>query len=380
MILSIFSRNKFFGVVLAVAMVSGFVAIYTRAHAAKPHAHTAVVKPINVIVAKSKVVTVPLDITAVGHMQAIRSVDLSFNVGGRLIKIDAHDGQTVKKGQKIAQLDDQADLATLKSLQSDYQVKKSKYERLLKIKGYGGISAQVLEQAKADMISAQAALQKQQVLINQKTLRAPFSGALGSFAYSIGAYLNQGTSIVKLVQQAPLKVTYTVPDKVRSKIEIGQSVQVTSGAYPGKIFNGIVNFTSPNVNQNSGTLTVEAKIPNSDFLLSPGMFVNVSEMLDPNRKLLMLPEIAIMTDINGEYVYVVKQNHVSKVYVKVGIVRKGLAQIERGLTAGTEVVTAGQQRLSNGDPVKVIKTQLTQMTASKQPAVKHKQTQSGQKK
>ncbi len=363
--MNVFDKKGLPCVLLAI-IVGLFIAVApTRMHAAKTNTHAAIVQPINVIIAKAKVLTVPLEITAVGHMQAIRSVDLSFNVGGRLVKIYVHDGQRVKKGEKIAQLDDQADLATLKSLQSDYQVKQSKYERLLKIKGYGGISAQVLEQAKADMVSAQAALQKQQVLINQKTLRAPFSGALGSFSYSIGAYLNQGASLVKLVQQAPLKVTYTVPDKVRSQIEIGQSVQVISGAYAGKTFAGIVNFTSPNVNQNSGTLTVQAKIPNDDFLLSPGMFVSVSEMLDPDRKLLMVPEIAIMTDINGEYVYVVNDHHVSKTYVKVGIVRKGLAQIKHGLKAGAEIVTAGQQRLSDGDPIKIIKTQLTEMTPLK---------------
>ncbi len=351
-------------VVLSIVIGAGF-ALTIPSHATKKSVAHTTTKPVNVIVAKAKKITVPQTITAVGHMQAIRSVDLSFNVGGRLVKIDARDGQTVKKGQAIAQLDDQADLATLKSLKSDYSVKQSKYQRLLKLKSYGGISAQVLEQAKADMVSAEAALQKQQVLINQKTLRAPFAGALGSFTYSVGAYLNQGTSVVKLVQQVPLKVTYTVPAVVRAEIEIGQNVDVTSGAYKDKTFKGIVNFTSPAVNQSSGTLTVEAKIPNSDFLLSPGMFVSVAQILDPDRQLLMVPEIAIMTDINGEYVYVLQQGHVHKIYVKVGIVRAGLSQITSGLKFGAEVVTAGQQRLNDGDAVKVIKTQITQLTSSK---------------
>ena len=339
---------------LRIAFAASLLCLASYHAMAKP----APLKPVDVFVSHARIVNVPKVLLAVGHMQAIRSVNLSFDESGRLMTISERDGATVKKGQVIATLNSQADAALLTSLASDYTVAKSKYERLLKIQKYGGISPQVLEQAKADMISAQSKMKEQQVIVNRKTLRAPFAGALGNFKYSIGAYLTSGQALVALVQQAPLRVRYSVPAANRAQIEIGQAVDVTTEAYKNKVFHGIVSYISPKVDTNSGTVTLEARFDNKDYLLSPGMFVSARQVLKQKRALLMIPDIALMTDINGQYVYKVEGSHVKKVYVQVGVVQKGLAQITKGLQKGDTVVTAGQQRLDDGDAINVLSSKL----------------------
>ena len=312
--------------------------------------------PIDVIVSNTKMMTVPDTLAAFGSMEAMQEVDLSFVVDGHLTALLVHSGQLVQKGQEIADLDDSVDLAQLKALQATLDLNRSTYQRMLELQQYGGISAEAVDQSKAEWVSAEAEVQQQEALIAQKKLYAPFTGVLGVFQYDVGAYVPHGTAVVHLVQQAPLQVRYTVPATYKSSLELGQIVYVRSNVYPDKVFTGVLNFISPTVNANSGTVTLLSKVDNPDYLLAPGMFVSVRQVLNPNRQLLMLPDVALMTDIVGQYVFKVTGNKVQKTYVQVGVLTNNLAQIVSGLKEGDEVVTAGQQKLVDGSLINIINT------------------------
>src|SRR5262249_24099265 len=148
-----------------------------------------------------------------------------------------------------------------------------------------------------------------------------------------------------LVQEAPLVVQYTVPSSYRPDIELGQNVTVTSSTYPGKAFKGILNYVAPQVNPASGTITLQAMVDNRDFLLLPGMFVSVSHLLNAERKLLMILDVALMTDITGQYVFKVNGTTVQKIYVTTGVISGNYTEIVKGLAPEDIVVTAGQQKL-----------------------------------
>ena len=325
-------------------------------------------KVVDVYAATAKLRNIPKTLNAVGNMKAIKSVNLSFDASGRLTHIYQSDGKRVKQGELIAQLDDQTDLAQLKSYQASLQLTQSTYQRMQSVVKFGAVSQQMLDAKHAEMVKAQAQVQQQKVLIGKKQLKAPFTGVLGTYQFSTGAYISQGQAIVKLVQEAPLKVSYTIPASDRSELEIGQNVTVKSSAYPDKTFTGIVSYISPEVNQGSGTVNVEAKVDNPDFLLLPGMFASVTQTLQEKRPLLMIPDIALLTDINGQYVFKIGQgNVVTKTYVKVGIIADNRAQILSGLKAGDVVVAAGQQKLSDGDHINVLKASLPETPAANQP-------------
>lgn len=313
---------------------------------------------IGVFVSQAKEQVIPTTIEAYGHVRAIQSVDLSFVVDGHLTKILAHNGERIKAGQEVAQLDDQSDQSALTSMKADLQLAQSTYERALQIQQFGGVSKQMLEADKAQVVKAKAQVQQQEVLISQKKLLAPFDGVLGMFQYSIGAYLPKGTTLVSLVQQAPLAVRYSVPATNRSELEIGQSVVVKSGSYPDKTFPGILSYISPEVNKGTGTITLEARVDNPDFLLMPGMFVSIEQTINPDRQVLVIPDVALMTDIMGQYVFVDEHHRARKVYVTVGQLVDNLAIINHGLKPGDIVVTAGQQKLDSGDRLKILQPAL----------------------
>ena len=320
------------------------------------HRHEADSKnnPIAVLTAKVRKVNIPQTLTAVGTIKAIQSVSLSFNVSGQLVNIYPNNGETVKKGQKIAKLDDQSDLAVLRADKAAYQLAQATYQRMLTIRQYGAISDQTIDQQHASMVQAQAQLQGQQVLVNQKTLKAPFAGVLGNFQFSIGAYIPSGTTVVRLVQESPLEVDYSVPADQRPQLEIGQDVQVTTSAYPNKVFSGIVSFISPEVNKGSATITIAAKVDNPDFLLLPGMFVSVTQVLQQQHSEIVVPNLAISTDVNGQYIYKVVDGKAQKDYVSVGEISGNNTQVIAGAVPGDVVVVAGQQKLQPGSAVTLL--------------------------
>lgn len=328
-------------------------AIYMHANVAHAATKKAAPKPINVKVATVVKQKVPKTLSAVGYIRAIKSVELSFQLDGQLKSI-SHKAGRVKKGEVLAELDDVTDMAQLKSDQANYDLAKNTYNRYLKLATNGDVSKQVLEQKKAAMVTQEALVEKDKATIAQKKLTAPFGGVLGSTDYSVGAYLPKGTSIFKLVQLAPLKARYSIPASMKTEVEIGQTITVKSDTFPKKTFPGLVSFIAPAVNSQSGTISVDAQVKNPDYSLSPGMFVSIEQVVDANRELIVIPDIALMTDVKGRYVFVVNDDHVSKEYVKVGEITQKLASITSGLKVGDVVVTAGQQRLDDGSEINII--------------------------
>ena len=307
--------------------------------------------PIPVITAAVKSTTAPQSIAAVGNMQAILSVPVSFDTDGMIDRIFAKDGEQVKKGQLLASLASKADEAQLESYQANLSLQKSTYQRMKSIENTGAISQQMLDSQKALWLQAEAQVNQQKIVIKEKKFYAPFDGVLSNFTASAGSYLAKGTGIATLVQEAPLVVQYTLPISDRPVVELGQPVTVVSAAYPNQSFSGVLSYVSPVASSSSGTMTLQATVKNNDFLLLPGMFVSVTQMVNANRQLPMMPDVALMADIVGQYVFKVDDHRVHKVYVKVGESIGNLVPIESGLSVGDTIVIAGQQKLKENSPV-----------------------------
>ncbi|MDF2690603.1 MAG: transporter [Gammaproteobacteria bacterium] len=342
------------GGLAALLLVAGSMYWFNSYHNQVQTIETTQLPPVSVIVNKAAMVNVPDVLTAVGYMKAIQSIGLSFQVDGNLSKIYFANGERVKAGDTIAELDTQVDRAQLAADQADLQLAQSTYARILAIKNSGAISPQMLDSQKAQLLKAQAMVDQQEDVIAAKKFVAPFDGVLGDFQYSVGAFLPKGTVVVQLVQEAPLMVQYSVPVFYRSELEIGQSVSVQTSAYPGQIFKGILSYISPQVDANSGTITLQAKIDNPDFLLLPGMFVSIKHTINPNRELLMVPDVALMTDIAGQYVFKIVGEKVQKVYVTVGDLTNNMSEVSGNIQAGDQIVVAGQQKLVDGSRINII--------------------------
>lgn len=307
-----------------------------------------------IVVNVAKVTTgdIPQAITALGSLTAQKHVVISSETAGRIAAINFKDGQQVGRGMPIVQLDNQQAKAMYQTAVTQFHLARQKYERSKQLVDIA-ISKQNLAVLNATVATSQAAVQKALADLNEKQVVAPFSGVLGAFQAQVGDYVSAGSPLVTLVNTEQLRADYNLPEKDLPNLKVGQLTSVTTSAYPKKVFYGTVTFISPTVSQSSRMVAIQALINNSKNLLSPGMFVHLSQQVGTIKNTIIIPAGAIVADIKGYFVYKVVGNKVVQDYIKIGMRIGAKAQVLKGLKVGDRIVVAGQQKLQDGSVIKI---------------------------
>lgn len=311
------------------------------------------VDAVAVNVAKVTYGDIPQAITALGSLSALKHVIISSEVPGRVSAINFKDGQQVGRGMPIVQLDNQQAAALYQTAVTQFHLARQKYERSKQLVNIA-ISKQDLAVLKAMVATSQAGVQKALADLNEKQVIAPFSGVLGAFSVQVGDYVTAGEQLVTLTNSKQLRADYNLPEKELPSIQAGQLVSVTTSAYPEKVFYGTVTFISPTISQASRMVAIQTLVDNPKGLLSPGMFVHLSQQIGTIKNAIIIPDGAISADIKGYFVYKVIGNKVVQDYITIGMRIGGKAQILKGLAVGDTIVVAGQQKLQDGSVIQVV--------------------------
>src|SRR3989339_692852 len=303
--------------------------------------------PIIVETTKVKTQDIPQEVNSLGSLTAAQIVTISSEVAGRIDKIYFKNGDQVGNNMPIIQLDNSKAAADDEAAVTALQLSRSKLNRAKPLLNQA-ISAQDFETLKADVESKEAALKTAQAALNQKEIDAPFAGVLGAFNVQEGDYVNAGDPLVTLVNTQELQAVYHISEQYLPTLAEGQLAKIIVNAYPNKTFYGTVDFISPTVDPTTRSIEVHALVDNKQGLLSPGMFIHITQEIGAAKNALVLPESAITADVKGYYVFKVIGNKVLQTYVNIGARSNGLVQILQGLKNGDEIVTAGQQKLEDG--------------------------------
>lgn len=294
----------------------------------------------------------PLEVHAIGTLVA-RSVEITPAVSGHVEKVLFEDGTAVKQGATLIQLDDAVYKAKYSSAKARYVYSDGYYQRMQLLGKKGVVAQQAIEQAEADLKEKRADAEEQQVLLNKLKLSAPFDGMVGKSRVNVGDYVTVGQSVVTLTDTQHLRIEYNIPEKFLALVKLGQEVNITSTAYPGKTFVGKVAFISPTINTTNRSLSLYAEIPNQENLLAAGMFVNVMQSLGKKEHTLFIPSRSLMPTLEGEQVFKVVDGKAVATDVEIGQRTEKTVQILQGLSVGDVIVTDGQFKLKNGMSVKV---------------------------
>ncbi|HXH64718.1 MAG TPA: efflux RND transporter periplasmic adaptor subunit [Mariprofundaceae bacterium] len=302
-------------------------------------------------------------IEAVGSLAAVRGADLSTELSGIVSDIRFKEGDDVKAGTVLLELNASDDIAKLHSLQAASELAAITYKRDKEQFGVKAISQQTLDAAEAELKQARASVAEQQALVDKKIIRAPFSGRLGVRNVDLGQYVNAGTPMVTLQSLDPIFVDFYIPQQSLGMIEVGQKVEVRTDAWPGQAFAGTISVIDPKVDPNTRNVKVRARLDNPDKKLLPGMYATVDVVAGQVRNLITLPQTAVTYNPYGDIVFLVesqgedengKPRLVAKqVFVTTGSKRGDQVAILKGVKEGDTVVTAGQIKLRNGSPVVV---------------------------
>ena len=325
-----------------------------KRHTPKTHIDIAATNPVPVQVGAVTTKDIPQTVPALGSLSAVNIVTLSAQTDGRISAINFRNGQLVEKGMPVIALDDTQAQATFQEKKTAYELAKQKYEAYQKLQQFA-VSVQQLRSLKADVATMKAQYNSAFAAVQQMKVVAPFTGVLGAFKVNQGDYITAGSPIVTLVNSAELRVDYNLPEVYLSKLKQGQLVSLVSSAYPKQIFYGTVTYISPTISQSTRTVAVQASVPNKKNKLSPGMFVQIKQRVGVLKNVVVVPEEAVLVDVKGNYVYLVKQNKVQKQYITIGQHTEADVQVTRGLSKGDAVVITGQQKLEDGTLVEIKK-------------------------
>jgi membrane fusion protein (multidrug efflux system) len=191
------------------------------------------------------------------------------------------------------------------------------------------------------------------VELNNMLLVAPFDGVVGKSLVSPGDYVTVGQALVSLTDTKHLRVEYTVAEKYFALLKLGQEVHVTSSALPGKEFTGKVAYVAPTLNVENRTVSVYAEVPNDNQVMSPGLFVNVTQSLGSREHALLVNAMSLVGTIDGEQVFSMKNGKAVATPVEVGQRMLDNVEILKGIDEGDSVIVAGQQKIRDGEDVVV---------------------------
>ena len=327
-----------------------------------------------VTAAKVEAKTWTPSISAIGTAKAANGVELAFETAGIVKEIKFKANQTIRQGETLVQLDDTVERADLQDVQAAVKTAESNFERAktLSTRGYG--TEANFDQASALLAAARSRLARLQATIEQKALKAPFSGTIGIARVDIGQYLQPGTVIASFQDLQSMKVDFTVPEQAAGEVKLGQEVRlgVSENDLP---FTGRIIGKDPRVDPKTRLVSVQALIEaNRDGAILPGQFLHVEVVLPPQPNVVTLPQTAVITSLYGDYVYTVESEDrggqqvqaIKQVFVKAGRRRGGSVEVLSGVTPGQQVVASGQNKLQAGATVKVDNTiDVTRFDATK---------------
>jgi membrane fusion protein, multidrug efflux system len=282
---------------------------------------------------------------AVGSLRAAQTTMLRPETAGRITSLNVSDGQRVKKGQLLVQLDDAVQQAQLAQALAQAATSDSNVRRQQELLLKGFVSASAVEQAQTAAQVAHAQVQLARAELGRMQVRAPFSGVAGIRLVSLGDYVKDGADLISLEDPSKLWADFRLAEQFAGRLRLGQPVTVSVDALPATRLQGVVQAVDAQVDAEGRALLVRATLKNTVPNLRSGLFIRVTLELGRREAALWVPEEALLPLAGKLYVFKVKDGEARRASVKIGARKPGWVEILEGVTAGEMVVTAGQQRL-----------------------------------
>jgi membrane fusion protein (multidrug efflux system) len=304
--------------------------------------------------ARVEVGTITDEVLAVGSLRSNESVIIRPEIAGRITGINFSEGEPTRSGALLFALDDAIYQADLNEAEASLLLGQRNYERATELYKKGAGTARNLDEAEAALQTDRARVALARARLEKTRISAPFDGILGLRHVSIGDYVIPGQDLVNLENIDPIKVDFRVPERFLSGLAKGQELRVKVDAFPGRAFEGEVYALDPRVDSAGRSVAVRARVPNSDRVLRPGLFARVNLAIESRKNALIVPEQAIVPRGDERFVFKVVDGKAVMTKVILGQRRGGRVEIVEGLEAGDVVVTAGQIKIRDGAPVKVV--------------------------
>jgi membrane fusion protein, multidrug efflux system len=330
--------------------------------------------PVSVAVSSAMREDVPYYLSGLGSVTAYNTVTVKSRVDGQLEKVLFTEGQFVKEGDTLAELDPRPFQVALEQMEGqlardqaqlkDARLDDARYDELQK---EGVVAMQQVDTQKALVGQLEGAIRADQAQIDNQKLQliychitAPLGGRVGLRLVDQGNIVHAAdvNGLVVITQVQPIAVLFTLPedslpDVIKHMKDEQLAVQAFSRDDQTKLATGKLLTINNQIDPTTGTVQFKAVFENQDLSLWPNQFVNIRLMLDVRKNAIVVPLAAVQRGTQGSYVYTVKNGHANFQPVKVDLTQGNISLIASGITAGEQVVVDGQDRLQAGSAVEV---------------------------
>jgi membrane fusion protein (multidrug efflux system) len=290
-------------------------------------------------------------IIAIGTIKPDEEVDLAFETSGKIVSIFFKEGTRVNKGDLLAKINDRPLQAQLQKLIVQKKLLESKEYRQKSLLDKDAISQESYDQIQTELQATIADINLVKARISETEMRAPFDGSIGLRFLSEGAYVTQSTKIARLVKMSPLKIEFSINEKYSSEVKVGYPLtfQIEGNA---NIFNAQVYAVDTKIDALK-MVVMRALYPNTNEELRPGRYTSVSLIMSQIENALAIPAEALMSEMEGERVFVYRNGKASSIKVTTGLRTEAKIQITEGLKAGDTLIVTGILQLRQGLPVQL---------------------------
>lgn len=304
--------------------------------------------PTAVIFGKPVIEPVEDTIAALGSIEANERVEIKPEVSGLIQSIIFKEGDRVKKGAKLFELDSRKEAAQVAQVKAEEELARQNSERAKQLAGTRAISQQEVDQLASQVNVRAATRQLEEERLADRIIYASFDAIAGPRMVSLGQYVNAGTTLVTLVDLDKVKISFKIPERHLAHVKVGQEARLGVGAYPDKIFTGKVDLINPEIDPTTRTVEVRLIAANPEGLLKPGMFARVELVTNRRENGLVIPEGALVAGLGNFSVYLVTGGVARVQLVKLGVRMPGKVEIASGLTVTQDIVVSGTQKLVDG--------------------------------
>jgi len=296
------------------------------------------------------------EVEALGTLKANESVDLTSTVTELVTKVMFDDGQRVKKGDILVEMDAAEEVAELSEQKSFLAEAQRQVDRLEPLVKKGAASASVLDERRREALGAKARIEAIMSRIEKRVVRAPYDGVLGLRNISVGALAQPGTMITTIDDDSVMKLDFSVPEVFLSTLKTGVEIEAVTKAYPDQVFKGKIGSVDSRIDPVTRSIQARALIDNPDGKLKPGLLMQVELKKNP-RATLVVPEEALIPEGSKIFVLVTQKTDegvtAKRTEIQVGTRLKGVAEVISGLNEGDQVITHGTLRVRPGSILEI---------------------------
>lgn len=296
--------------------------------------------------------------TTTGTLLANEAVEVRSEVSGRVTDIGFTEGGPVTAGQVLVRINDDDLQAQLRKAEATLQLATDAASRQAQLLALKGVSQETADAAAAQRAGAQAEVDNLRALIARTTIRAPFGGTIGLRNISAGGFVNPSTLIAELKQTDPMKLDLTVPERYGPQLRAGMHVTFTVEGDTTR-YSAEVYALDPAVDLSTRSIRLRARCANPRGRLIPGAFAKVEVRLATIADALTIPTEALIPDIQGQKVMVMKGGRAQSVRVDIGLRTESTVQLISQVQPGDTVITSALLAVRDGMPVRPAELQAT---------------------